>query len=145
MGISIDPTPPIKKWGGSIKPVIEAVADVIGQSYLDAGFKLHDAIKQARTTDETVHQRAWTLWRESLALALGEFFETAGLTRRPGDKQLKKLLVEVLEGSAKLAERNEVELTGEDLRFPLGFRLYKDVQEKLPGWAREVAPDQSSG
>lgn len=141
MGISIDPTPPGKQFGGAIKPMIEAVANAVQQKYVDAGFKLHDAIKEARTADERIEQRAWTLWRESLALALGEFFETAGLTRRPDHKDLKRLLIEILEGSAKLAERKEVELTAEDIRYPLGFRLYQDVREKVPGWARHVAPD----
>lgn len=74
MGISIDPSLPTRDWSGGIKPVIEAIASAIGQSYFDAGFKLHDAIKEARTTEETPEQRAWTLWRESLALALQEFF-----------------------------------------------------------------------
>ena len=32
-------------------------------------------------------------------------------------------------------------MTAIDLRKPTDFRLFQDVREKLPGWARKVAPE----
>lgn len=141
MGILIDPTLPDRDWSGMVKPTAETVGHLLALSFGDAASSAFESMKTFRTREEEVGQRAWTLWRESLALAFGEFFKTAGLTRQPDDEELKRLLVQILERSASLAEKGEVELTGEDLRNPLGLRLYVDVREKLPGWARQVAPE----
>lgn len=40
MGISIDPTPPVTRYGGAIKPAIEAIQKIFSGSYVDAAFKL---------------------------------------------------------------------------------------------------------
>ncbi len=141
MGIILDPTPVNKRWGGSFKPLIEAVTELISQSYVNAGFKLHDAIKSVRSDEERLEQRAWTLWQESVALCLNEFFETAALTRRPDDAgELQRLLDEILDRSAILVESEDVELTALDLKKPTDFRLYQDLRQELPGWALRVAP-----
>ena len=142
MGILLDPTPDDKTWGGAIKPTIHATTKLISQNYVDAGFKLHEAIKAIRVADEKIGQRAWTLWQESLALALGEFFKTAALTRQPADaEELQRLLDELLEGSAAIVRQEQLEITAQDLRNPTEFRLYQYVRRTLPDRARAVAPE----
>lgn len=142
MGILLDPTPADKTWGSGIEPAIRAVTKLIAQDYVEAGFKLHEAIKGIRVADEKIEQRAWTLWRESLALTLGEFFKTAALTRQPANaEELQRLLDELLEGSAAIVQQELLELTARDLRRPTDFRLYQNVRDKLSGWARQVAPE----
>ena len=77
MGIRIDPTLPDRDWSGGIRPTYEAIAKLIAGDYFDAAFKAHDASKEFRAGEERPEQRVWTLWRESLAFALPEFFKTA--------------------------------------------------------------------
>ncbi|MEM7045890.1 MAG: pentapeptide repeat-containing protein, partial [Pseudomonadota bacterium] len=119
----------------------ETVGHLLALSFGDAAGSAFDSIKALRSRDEKVGQKAWTLWRESLSFTLEEFFKTASLTREPGDEELQRLLVEILEGSEELCETNDIQLTAPDLKYPLGFRLYQDVREKLPDWARAVAPE----
>ena len=123
-----------------VKPTAETVGHLLSLSFGEAASSAFESIKTFRATKETLEQKVWTLWRESLAIALPEFFETAGLIRRPDDKELARLLVEILDGAERLCKRKDVQLTATDLKHPLGLELYKDVREKLPGWAREIAP-----
>ena len=74
MGILIDPTPAEPDRGGSVKPALETVGHLLSLSFGDAAGSGYEAIKEFRTRMETLEQRVWTLWRESLALALPEFF-----------------------------------------------------------------------
>ncbi len=141
MGILIDPTLPDRDWSGLVKPTTETVGHLLSLSFGGAASSALESIKAFRTRKENIGQRAWTLWRESLALALDEFFKTASLTREPGDEELKQLLAGVLEGSKELCEKGNVELTAPHLKYPPGFGLYRDVREKLPAWARQVAPE----
>ncbi|MGI9487698.1 MAG: hypothetical protein ACR2RF_17830, partial [Geminicoccaceae bacterium] len=122
MGITIDPSLPARDWSKIGEPTAVAIGHLLALGFGDAAGGAFEAIRAFRTHDESPEQRAWTLWRESLAIALPEFFETAALTRQPDDEELQRLLVEILEGSAALAEKGEVELVAEDLKNPLGFR-----------------------
>jgi len=141
MGISIDPTLPDHDWSGMVKPSLEAIVKLVAKDYFGATFKAHEACKQLRTKEETLEQRVWTLWRESLAIALPEFFVTAALTRRPDDEELGRLLQGILEDSEATAKKGRVQFEEVHLRTPTDFPLYKPLREKLPTWARQVALD----
>ena len=142
MGILIDPTPPRTRHSGKIKPAIEAVQKIFAGKYIDATFKVYDAIIAERSDDEELGQRAWTLWRESLALTLEIFFETAYLTRKPADQdEFDRLMATVLNESAQLVREDRVDLSVLHLVKPSDFPLYQALRERLPDLARLVAPD----
>lgn len=141
MGILIDPTPAQPDRGGAVKPGLEAVGHLLSLSFGDAAGSGYDAIKEFRTKTETLEQRVWTLWRESLALALPEFFVTASLTREPDNEELARLLAEILAESETLAKAGRAEFMDVHRRTPTDFPLYPPLREKLPGWARKVAPE----
>jgi hypothetical protein len=124
MGISIDPTLPDRNWSGLIKPSLEAVAKVIAGDYFETAFKAHEASKAFRAREESLEQRVWTLWRESLALTLPEFFVTASLTRQPDDEELARLLQDILNESEALAKSGRAEFEDVHLRTPTLFPLY---------------------
>jgi hypothetical protein len=141
MGIPIDPTPPKTKWGDAVKPIAKAIADLVQLKYLDALADLADAMKAGRATDETLGQRAWTLWRESVAFTLEEFFRTAKLERTPERAgKLKALVEDILEDSAKIVADEELTLSVHDLKIPHDFRLYWELRATIPAWAKDAAP-----
>ena len=141
MGISIDPTLPDRDWSGLVKPTAETVGHLLSLSFGDAASSAFESIKMFRAREETPEQRVWTLWRESLAIALPEFFVTAVLTRRPDDKELGRLLQDILWDSEKVAKVGRAEFEDIHLRTPTSFPLYPPLREKLPEWARKVAPE----
>ncbi len=155
MGIFIDPTPAKPDRTGMVKPTFETIAKVLaGIGDIAAGKGVSaagkfagaassgiDVIKGFRATKETREQRVWTHWRESLALALPEFFVTASLTRRPDDEELSRLLQEILEDSETLAKAGQAEFMDVHRRTPTDFPLYPPLRDKLPAWARKVAPE----
>ncbi|MGI9499164.1 MAG: NACHT domain-containing protein [Geminicoccaceae bacterium] len=141
MGISIDPSLPARDWSGMVKPSLEAIAKLIAKDYFGTAFKAHEASKGFRRKEETREQRVWTLWRESLTIALPEFFVTAALARQPDDEELGRLLVDILEESEAVAKADREGLTEVHFRTPTSFPLYPPFREKLPAWARTVAPE----
>ncbi len=155
MGIFIDSTPAEPDRGGMVKPTFETISkvlagigDIAAGKGVSAAGKLAgaassgiDVIKKFRATKETPEQRVWTLWRESLALALPEFFVTASLTRRPDDEELVRLLQEILEDSKTLAKAGQAEFMDVHRRTPTAFPLYPPLRDKLPVWAWKVAPE----
>ncbi|MEZ5932162.1 MAG: pentapeptide repeat-containing protein [Alphaproteobacteria bacterium] len=141
MGISIDPTLPNRDWSGMVRPSLEAIVKLITKDYFGAAFKAHDASKELRTKAETLEQRVWTLWRESLAIALPEFFVTAALTRQPDDEELGRLLADILDESEAVAKEGWAQFEDVHIRTPTEFPLYPSLREKLSVWARTVAPE----
>ena len=141
MGIEIDASLSARDWSGMVKPTLKAIAKLIAQDYFGTAFEAHEASKAFRASEETREQRVWTLWRESLALALPEFFVTAALTRRPDDGELQRLLEGILQDSEVVAKKDQEGLTQAHLRTPTLFPLYSPLREKLPAWARSVAPE----
>ena len=155
MGILIDPTEAKPDRGGMAKPSFETVAKLLAgfgdiaagkgfgaaAKFAGAAGSAIDVVKEFRATKETREQRVWTLWRESLALALPEFFVTAALTRRPDDEELARLLQDILEDSKALVKNGQAEFMDVHRRTPTDFPLYPPLREKLPAWARKVAPE----
>ena len=149
MGISIDPTLPNRDWSGSVKPTAETVGHLLSLSFGDAAKSAFDSIKTFRAQEEEVGQKAWTLWRESLSFTLEAFFKTASLTREPGDEELKRLLVEILEGS----ERRCAEKKGcsswrrtRSSNIRSVFELYaRTFGRSCRAWARAGGAGASSG
>lgn len=141
MGILIDPTPAQPDRGETVKPALETVGHLLALSFGDAASSGLEAIKAFRTKSETLEQQVWTLWRESLALALPKFFVTASLTRRPDDDGFARLLVDILEASEAAAKEPQVQFEAVHLQTPTDFPLYQTLRERLPVWARQVAPE----
>jgi len=140
--IRIDPTPPKGNWEGAIVKLVGALSEAFGQQYIQAGKSTYDAVKAFRTTNETPEQRAWTLWRESLTLALEDFFKTANLYRRPSDPdEFNRLLQDILSKSAKIAQTEGTSLSEAHLETPTDFPLYRAFRDQLPDLANAVAPD----
>jgi hypothetical protein len=142
MGIRIDPTPPKGNWAGALTKALGALSEVLTQSYLQAGVSAYDAVKAFRVQNETLEQRTWTLWRESLALGLEDFFRTANLYRRPLDKEeVGRILKGILDTSAEIARSDSAELQAAHLSAPTDFPLYRALREQVPELADAVAPD----
>ena len=155
MGISIDPTPPLADRSGIAKPAVVTIgrllAGIVGITsgsaphaaghFVSASESGFEAIKAFRSKKATPESRAWTLWRESLALTMIRFFETASLTRKPEDQELSALLDQVIETTKQLCNQPKIEMTRAHLQQPTDFPLYPALREKLPGFAKEIAPD----
>jgi hypothetical protein len=141
MGIRIDPTPPKGNWKGALPKAIDALSKVLGQSYLEAGASSYEAITAFRSKEESLEQRVWTLWRESLGLALEDFFRTSNLYRQPEDQEEFGRIIEgILTDSAKIARTKNAVLASVHLSKPTEFPLYRALREQVPGLAEAIAP-----
>ena len=142
MGIRIDPRPPKGNWKGALPKAIEALSKALGQNYLEAGASSYEAITAFRSAEETLEQRVWTLWRESLGLALEDFFRTSNLYRQPADQEeFGRILDGILADSLKIARSKHAVLSSLHLSKPTEFPLYRALREKVPGLADAIAPD----
>ena len=143
MGIRIDPNPPKGDAKAAAAKVAEAIWSAVKQDYGKAAKSVYGAVTAFRSTEETNEQRAWTLWRESLAYALRDFFETANLTRRPDDlEEFQRILEGILSRTADIAlSSDQVRLEQQHLKKPTDFPLYGALREALPGLINHIAPD----
>ena len=155
MGISIDPTPPEPDRRGVVKPAFATVGRLLaGIVGVAAGSAPHavgniagaaescfEAIKAWRAVSEKPEHRAWSLWQESLALTMVRFFETASLTRNPDGGEFAALMDEIIEDSRLQCELPRTQMIQAHLRTPTAFPLYPALRDKLPAYAKRIAPD----
>ena len=149
MGVLIDPSIPTTDSSGAWKPLIEALAHVAAHvagdasSGIGAGVgKAFEAVKKFRQTNPSRGQLAWRLWCESLGPTIGMFFQTAGLARRPGDAEIRRLIGHLLFASKERLGESEVYLTKEHLlNLRCDFPLYQRMRETLPVWVRHIDPE----
>ena len=147
MGVAIDPKPPVGDRETAIVKTVKALWQASTKNYLGAAKSAYDAVTALRRADESNEQRAWTLWRESLAYALRDFFETANLPRKPLDeREFQRILRAILSRSAEIATASdEVGLSELHLSRPTEFPLYRALRDDLPDLIDHIAPDHGQG